>query len=137
MDNPAWCPHNDCICLSWRQCFCVGRLPVPVPHDGIDNTHRWCLNGASDEGGVLDLLVNSGDLWNFVVLFDIVRRDEGRTPILGSATKPAPNNAMDAILQDLESFCTGRIDLGVNVQVYKDVLFLVRQHICSAKQHHS
>ena len=91
VDKPSWCPHNDCVYLSWRQGFCVGRLPVPISHEGVDNTHRWCLNGASDNGGVFDLQVNSGDLWNFVVLFDVIRRDEGRTPILEERHKPAYN----------------------------------------------
>ena len=32
-------------------------------------------------------------------------------------------------LRDIESFCEGRIKLGVMEKAYKDVLFLVRQHI--------
>jgi len=112
VNKPSWCPHNDCVCLSWRQSFCVGRLPIPVPHDGIDNTHHWCLNGASDNGGVLDLQVNSGDLWNFVVLFDIVRWDEGRTPILEEHHKPAYNTAraeIAALANELEDFNSHRV----------------------------
>jgi len=45
------------------------------------------------------------------------------------------NTDIDVILQDIESFCNGRIGLGINVDAYKDVLFLVRQHINSVKQH--
>ena len=33
------------------------------------------------------------------------------------------------MLKDIESFCEGRIKLGKMTEAYKDVLFLVRQHI--------
>lgn len=80
MENPSFCPHNDCSCLSYRQCICVGRLPTPVSHDGVDNTHRVCLEHGDRGGGVLDLQVNWGDLWQFVSFINVVARDEGHAP---------------------------------------------------------
>ena len=78
--NPTWCLHVDCKCLSCRQGICVGRLSVPISHDGIDNTHRVCLEHGDRDDGVLDLHVNWGDLWQFVSFINAVARDEGRVP---------------------------------------------------------
>lgn len=49
--------------------ICVGHLPKPEPHDGDENIHRWCLNGAADNGGVFDLQINNTDLWWFRQMF--------------------------------------------------------------------
>jgi len=50
--------------------ICGGQLPAPEPHDGDFNTHRFCINGASDTGGIFDLQVNKTDLWWFRFIFD-------------------------------------------------------------------
>jgi len=62
-ERPSWCPHTNCI-FGRRAMddICGGELPVPIPHDGVDNTHRLCMNGLADDGGVFDLRVNSTDL---------------------------------------------------------------------------
>lgn len=82
MDRPVWCPHKDCKCLGFRQNTCIGRLPEPADHPPYKavNTHRWCLEGAADNGGVFDLQVNWGDLWQFVLFFNKVAEDVGRKP---------------------------------------------------------
>lgn len=49
---------------------CGGHLPEPAEHDGDFNHHRFCLNGAADNGSVFDLRVNNTDLWWFRWLFD-------------------------------------------------------------------
>lgn len=66
MDRPSWCPHQSCgfVCKS-QDLICVGMLPMPEPHDGVDNTHRLCLRGAKDDGEwTFDLQINRGDAWN-------------------------------------------------------------------------
>ncbi len=52
--------------------MCVGQLPKPEPHDGDLNTHRLCLNGAGEGGGVFDLQINKSDVGWFRWLFDAV-----------------------------------------------------------------
>ena len=62
-ERPSWCPHTDCIFQRRvMDDLCGGRLPAPEPHDGDQNTHRFCLNGADKDGGVFDLRVNRSDL---------------------------------------------------------------------------
>jgi len=80
VDNPKFCLHQDCKSLLHRQHICVGRLQTPVPHDGVNNTHRVCLEHGDRDGGVLDLQVNWGDLWQFVAFINVVAYDEGRPP---------------------------------------------------------
>jgi hypothetical protein len=53
-------------------------MPKPVNHDGGINTHRFCLKGAAERDTVFDLMVNTGDLWNFERLFEVVRNDSRR-----------------------------------------------------------
>ena len=83
MSRPNWCSHSDCHCLSHRDVQCIGRLPFLADHGEHTkvNTHRWCLYRAADNGGVLDLQVNWGDLWQFAITFNAVARDEGRPPL--------------------------------------------------------
>lgn len=70
-ERPRWCPHADCVFLRQTQgLICGGALPVPVDHDGTPNTHRFCMNGAGDNGGVVDLQVNATDLQHFRWIFD-------------------------------------------------------------------
>lgn len=70
-ERPAWCPHTDCIFRRRAQdAICGGELPVPADHDGTPNTHRVCLNGAAENGGVMDLQVNATDLDWFRWIFD-------------------------------------------------------------------
>ena len=89
--KPLWCPHIDCIMLmSSQDRICVGKLPKPVLHDKAENTHRWCLEGAADNGGVFDLQVNVGDLFCFDVMFDVIRKDCGRKPLLYDEPEKEP-----------------------------------------------
>ena len=84
-ERPAWCPHADCRFRRQTQgLVCGGELPEPVPHDGVDNTHRLCLDGAADDGGVLDLQVNANDLAHFRFVFDAL--DGKRTSWLSRRT---------------------------------------------------
>jgi len=70
-ERPPWCPHEDCVFRRRvMDKICGGELPTPEPHDGDLNTHRWCLNGAADNGGVFDLRVNATDLEWFRWTFD-------------------------------------------------------------------
>ena len=57
--RPAWCPDRSCGCIdSWGNstpegyvgCLCVGRLPGPVAHDDLFNTHNFCMNDGTQEG---------------------------------------------------------------------------------------
>ena len=69
-ERPSWCPHPDCVFVRRAMdAICVGHLPELVAHDGDFNHHRFCLNGASDSGGVFDLQVNNTDLWWFRQMF--------------------------------------------------------------------
>lgn len=76
--RPPWCPHHDdcktLLCVS-DQMVCSGRLHVPQDHGADKNTHRLCLNGAGDDGGVFDLQVNVTDLWWFGCVFAAIRED--------------------------------------------------------------
>ena len=65
-ERPAWCPHSDCqFHMRTQDSACAGKLPIPVDHDGIENTHRLCLHGAKDDGEwTFDLQINRGDAWN-------------------------------------------------------------------------
>ena len=69
-ERPEWCPHSNCL-FAFRvtDAMCGGKLPEPEPHDRDFNTHRFCLNGASDSGGVFDLQINKTDIWWFKKLF--------------------------------------------------------------------
>ncbi len=70
-ERPAWCPHTDCLFRRRAMdAVCGGELPEPTEHDGGLNTHRVCLNGAADDGGVFDLQVNASDLGWFRWIFD-------------------------------------------------------------------
>lgn len=68
MNRPSWCPHNSCqFKCHAQEMVCIGELPQPEPHDGVDNTHRFCLHGAKDDGEwTFDLKVNRGDVWNII-----------------------------------------------------------------------
>ena len=66
-ERPAWCPHQDCVfCRRSQDALCGGRLPKPEPHDGDENTHRFCINA----DGVFPLQVNKTDLGYFRWIFD-------------------------------------------------------------------
>jgi len=60
--------------------MCCGRLPKPEPHDGDFNTHRFCLNNASDSGGAFDLQINKTDVWWFGQIFENIRKDLDARP---------------------------------------------------------
>jgi len=50
-ERPMWCPNTECLFrMRSQDSLCVGELPVPLQHDGIDNTHRLCQRGAADDG---------------------------------------------------------------------------------------
>ncbi len=62
--RPSWCPHQDCFCVaSTQDVLCVGRLPEPIPHDGVLNDGRMCLSPSGDDEAY-DFQLNSGDAWN-------------------------------------------------------------------------
>jgi len=59
--------------------MCVGRLTEPTdhfPHTQC-NTHCFCL-ADDDNKLLLDLHVNWGDLWQFVLFFNVIAKDDGR-----------------------------------------------------------
>lgn len=64
-ERPPWCPHKDCAYLrSSQAAVCIGALPAPESHDGTDNTHRFCIRGAPDDGDwTFSLKINRGDSW--------------------------------------------------------------------------
>lgn len=81
--RPKWCPHTDCqFRIHSQDLICGGEMPEPVPHDSDENTHRFCLAGAMDDGSVFDLQVNSTDLYHFRRIFDAL---DGKT-----SASPAP-----------------------------------------------
>ena len=43
---------------------CAGKLPEPVDHDGVDNTHRLCLVGMDGAGGVSTMMLNRDNVWH-------------------------------------------------------------------------
>lgn len=57
--------------LSTQDVLCVGRLPEPVPHDGIMNDGRICFSPAGDEAAY-DFQLNSGDAWNIKRLLGVL-----------------------------------------------------------------
>lgn len=67
-EKPAWCPHPDCqFKVRGQDSICIGMLPSPRKHDGVDNTHRLCQRGTPDDGAWLHTIeLNRGDAWNFV-----------------------------------------------------------------------
>ena len=75
LPSPRWCPHKECICIAPGELMCCGRLPRPIKHDTDFNTHRFCLSGAADNGGVFDLQVNGSDAWRFGIMFHIIKED--------------------------------------------------------------
>lgn len=70
-ERPTWCPHTDCAFrMRAQDAICGGQLPNPEPHDADFNTHRVCLNGVAERGGVFDLQVNRTDAYHFRRIFD-------------------------------------------------------------------
>lgn len=75
-ERPSWCPHDTCIFRKRAMdSMCCGRLPEPSPHGADFNTHRLCLNGASDDGGVFDLQINKTDVWWLGWIMEPVKED--------------------------------------------------------------
>ena len=57
-ERPMWCPHQDCVfCRRSQDALCGGRLPKPEPHEGDENTHRFCIKTRE----VFDIQVNKTD----------------------------------------------------------------------------
>jgi hypothetical protein len=72
-ERPAWCPHKDCLFKRRAMdSLCAGELPKPEPHDGDENTHRFCINGAMPKAEVFDLQVNTSDLFWFRWIFSAI-----------------------------------------------------------------
>lgn len=74
--RPNWCPHTNCICdIQIRNKMCIGKLPIPEPHESDFNTHRFCLDTREGEpqAAVFDLQINKIDAWNFVRLLNRVK----------------------------------------------------------------
>ncbi len=72
-EKPTWCPHPDCkFSIRSQDSICIGELPAPRPHDGVDNTHRLCMRGAPDDGEWLHTVeLNVGDAWNFARILKV------------------------------------------------------------------
>lgn len=76
--RPPWCTHADCdYALSTQEVLCVGKLPVPVPHDGVMNDGRICFSPSGDDE-VCDFQIHRGDAWNIRRLLGFLY------PLLGS-----------------------------------------------------
>lgn len=76
-ERPKFCVHLDCqFIFRVTDSMCGGKLPSPEPHNGDFNTHRFCLNGATDDGGVFDLQINKSDRWWFGKMFDEMFKEE-------------------------------------------------------------
>ncbi len=76
-ERPEWCPHADCVFIAVKalHAMCGGRLVTPEPHDGVMNTHRFCIDTCETGHGVFDLQVNRGDIWWFQELLKLLRED--------------------------------------------------------------
>jgi len=118
-DKPSWCPHPDCQHLRTNQdACCGGRLPEPAPHDDGMNTHRFCLRGAADDGGVFDLQVHTGDLFWFDLAFDAIREDDGKP----EATSEWKNARIIALEAKLNTYKKAFSNLTINTTaLWKDV----------------
>ncbi|KKN31810.1 hypothetical protein LCGC14_0820000, partial [marine sediment metagenome] len=93
-ERPRWCPHTDCVFQRRAMdAMCGGELPESTEHDGGENTHRFCLNGAADDGGVFDLQVNATDLDWLRWIFDAL--DGKRTSWLSGRAEPTQATAGD------------------------------------------
>ena len=70
--RPEWCPHPDCrFAIRSQDSLCIGELPNPMDHEGIENTHRLCQRGAEDDGQWLHTVEwNRGDAWNLRRVID-------------------------------------------------------------------
>ena len=67
--RPLWCPWGDCEYMKDVQGkACVGKLPIPQPHDGDFNTHRFCLDTVETHGEIFDLQINHTDAYLFTLL---------------------------------------------------------------------
>ena len=66
--RPDWCPYPDCLFkIRSQDSLCIGELPTPLDHAGVDNTHRLCMHGAPDDGEWMHIIeLNRGDAWNMV-----------------------------------------------------------------------
>lgn len=74
-ERPKWCQHTECLFKRRvMDAACVGHLPKPVQHGADFNTHRVCLNGAADNGGVFDLQINDTDIWWCGWLFESIKK---------------------------------------------------------------
>jgi len=63
---PTTFPGRSLLLPFGHDSLCIGELRTPLPHDGVDNTHRLCQRGAEDDGLWLRQLEwNRGDAWNF------------------------------------------------------------------------
>lgn len=67
MIRPNWCPHPNCkFVIKTQEAACIGILPEPEDHDGIQNTHRLCMRNQADAdaGQPIEWKINRGDAWN-------------------------------------------------------------------------
>lgn len=80
-EKPKWCPHQECVFQRRAMdAICAGRLTAPIPHDGVMNTHRICINQVQDPDAskslIFDLQVNANDLDYFRWIFDSIDKKE-------------------------------------------------------------
>ena len=54
--RPDWCPFPEHQCLlSYSGVFALGRLPKPLRHDGLLDTHCFCFSQWDDgENQIMD-----------------------------------------------------------------------------------
>lgn len=84
--TPDFCPKSNCICLrntldgSDTGQFCIGRLPKPIPHNSLVNTHQFCILVVTDgKNAHLGLYqINQIDAEWFEFLFEAVKEDNNR-----------------------------------------------------------
>ena len=62
-ERPETCQHKDCqFILIFQNSICGGKMPKPLPHDSIINTHRICFLTEEDKKP-FDLQINKTDAW--------------------------------------------------------------------------
>ena len=70
MYRPSWCQEPACACLtSYDERICVGRLPEPVAHDDMFNTHNLCLDADTL------MAINDADAYYLIRCLTQVRED--------------------------------------------------------------
>ena len=81
-ERPEWCSQEKCQFLRRvMDDACIGKLDTPEDHEGIDNTHGWCMAGVVEDH-ILHLETNITDIEYMRWLFDAV--DDGHSSWLSN-----------------------------------------------------